>query len=145
MKAYSYAILDAANELGVGVCRGRGQMAPSSFAVNGEKASEGKLKPRSITPGADGVCKCHGLRAALEAESGERVRHEALAKSGVDRAEHQIGVCRPNEIRWSLIYAGRLGRERGDSQATAATDSDIGRSHAEGETTDRSGDRGGIV
>jgi len=98
MKPDSHAVFESPNELGVGRCRRRGQMAGPDFAVDRQKAAEGKLKSASVTPGADGVSEDRRLRAALETNSAKAIWHEAFAESGIDGSEHKIGIGRPDQI-----------------------------------------------
>jgi len=97
MESDTYAILDSANELRIGGSRRLGQTAPARLAAHVEDVAKGQLKATSVAPRSNRVGENDGLCAAFHSHAHKRVRHEALAESGVDRAEHEIGVGCPHD------------------------------------------------
>jgi hypothetical protein len=86
MKAESDPVLESAHELRVGWrCHG-GQVAGSSFSVDGEKSTERELNSPAVAPRSNGVGEGDGLGAALHPDPGERVGHEPFTEPGIDGA-----------------------------------------------------------
>jgi hypothetical protein len=121
----SNPVFDSADKLGIGGIRRCRQVPGTGFAVDGEQAPQRQLEATTIAPGADGIGKADWLGAAFHSYSAEGVGHEALAKPGVDRSQHQIRIGRPNKIRGAR-GEGVLGRWRGDPQAAASADPEVG-------------------
>jgi len=99
VKSYSDAVLDPSHELGIGGCSGSGEPAPAGLSVNRQNVAEPELQTATVAPGPNRIGEFDGSSAAFHPDPDERVGHESLAQSGVDRSEHQIGIGRPHYIR----------------------------------------------
>jgi hypothetical protein len=87
MKSDSYSVLERANELAIRRRRRCGEMSGAHFAIDGKEPAECELESASVTPCADGVGERCWLSAALQAEAGEGVRHDAFSQAGIDGSE----------------------------------------------------------
>jgi hypothetical protein len=144
MKSDSHPVLNAAHELGISGKRGGSEVTGTSLTVYGEQATQRQLEATTVAPGPDSIRKSSRLRAALETESTEGVRHEPLAQPRVHGAENQIRVRRPHQVGACLATESLKGGRR-DTKAAASSEAQIRRAQTQREAAQCSGYRGRIV
>ena len=105
------AILEPSHELRVRTSRDAARRRDLTSPFTESILPEGELKSAAVTPGADGIGEGRRFRGALHADPGKCVGHEALAKPGVDRTEHQVCVGGPDESRRTGFRLGTLIEE----------------------------------
>src|SRR3990170_7773810 len=94
-------------------------MARSHLPVDRQNSAQRQLDATTVAPGSNRVREPVRVCAAHHASAREGVGHETDAQPRVYRPQHEVGVCRPDEVGGTL-KAAALRADRGDTERPAA-------------------------